>query len=106
MSYTMLIHVVSFQLICCRIFIWELFPEWIFPLLTGFSIFCLANPASTDFTHMFGGSNFNEGLGFLSLCFDWRYISAIWNPFVTPLRAQVLTQQPPFLNDTSGLHVS
>ncbi|KAG6900828.1 hypothetical protein C0993_000147 [Termitomyces sp. T159_Od127] len=57
------------------IFIWELFPEWIFPLLTGFSIFCLADQRSQDFTRIFGGSNGNEGLGLLSICFDWQYIA-------------------------------
>ena len=46
-----------------------------FPLLTGLSIFCLANPNSQDFTRIFGGSNGNEGLGLLSICFDWQYIS-------------------------------
>jgi len=70
------------------IFIWELFPEWIFPLLTGFSIFCLANPKSADFTRIFGGSNGNEGLGILSICFDWQYISGGTNPFAVPLQAQ------------------
>ncbi|KAI0298904.1 OPT oligopeptide transporter protein-domain-containing protein [Russula brevipes] len=62
------------------IFVWELFPEWIFPLLTGLSVFY--------FTRLFGGSNGNEGLGLLSLCFDWQYISAAWNPLTIPLRAQ------------------
>ncbi|KAF7316671.1 OPT oligopeptide transporter [Mycena chlorophos] len=57
------------------IFFWEILPEWMFPLLTGFSIFCLANPRSGDFTRVFGGSNGNEGLGLLSLCLDWQYIS-------------------------------
>ncbi|KAH9986323.1 OPT oligopeptide transporter protein-domain-containing protein [Russula compacta] len=70
------------------IFIWELFPEYIFPLLTGFSVFCLAHPTSPGFTRVFGGSNNNEGLGLLSLSFDWNYISAAWNPFVIPLKAQ------------------
>ncbi|KIM40535.1 hypothetical protein M413DRAFT_72764 [Hebeloma cylindrosporum] len=70
------------------IFIWELFPEWIFPLLTGFSIFCIANQKSPDFTRVFGGSNGNEGLGLLSICFDWQYISAGVNPMAIPLRAQ------------------
>jgi OPT family small oligopeptide transporter len=70
------------------IFIWELFPEWIFPLLTGFSIFCLANQRSPDFTRVFGGSNGNEGLGLLSICFDWQYISGGYNPMAIPLRAQ------------------
>ncbi|KAI9461265.1 OPT oligopeptide transporter [Lactarius psammicola] len=71
------------------IFIWEIFPEWIFPLLTGFSVFCLANQGSRDFTRVFGGSNGNEGLGLLSICFDWQYISGLANPFAIPLRAQV-----------------
>ncbi|KAI0058142.1 OPT superfamily oligopeptide transporter [Artomyces pyxidatus] len=71
------------------LFIWEIFPEWMFPLLTGFSIFCLANQTSPDFTRIFGGSNGNEGLGLLSVCFDWQYISGGGNPFAIPLRAQV-----------------
>ncbi|KAF8150696.1 OPT oligopeptide transporter protein-domain-containing protein [Crassisporium funariophilum] len=70
------------------IFFWEILPEWMFPLLTGFSIFCLANPKSTDFTRVFGGSNGNEGLGLLSLCFDWQFISGGTNPMAIPLRAQ------------------
>ncbi|THH03265.1 hypothetical protein EW145_g6393 [Phellinidium pouzarii] len=70
------------------IFVWELFPEWIFPLLTGFSIFCLADSGSADFTRVFGGSNGNEGLGLLSVCFDWQYISGGVNPFTIPLQAQ------------------
>ncbi|KAI9452586.1 OPT oligopeptide transporter protein-domain-containing protein [Russula earlei] len=78
-----------FYIAVLAIFTWELFPEWIFPLLTGFSVFCLANPTSPDFTHLFGGTNGNEGLGFLSLSFDWQYISATWNPFAIPLRTQV-----------------
>lgn len=61
-----------------RIFIWELFPEWIFPLLTGLSIFCLANPTSPAFSRVFGGTNGNEGLGLLSICFDWQ-VSATSN---------------------------
>ncbi|KAJ7707539.1 OPT oligopeptide transporter protein-domain-containing protein [Mycena rosella] len=70
------------------IFFWEILPEWMFPLLTGFSIFCLANPRSTDFTRIFGGSNGNEGLGLLSICFDWQYISGGVNPMTIPLKAQ------------------
>ena len=70
------------------IFFWELFPEWIFPLLTGFSVFCLANQKNPDFTRVFGGSNGNEGLGLLSICFDWQFISGGVNPFAIPLQAQ------------------
>ncbi|KAJ7455304.1 OPT oligopeptide transporter protein-domain-containing protein [Mycena galericulata] len=57
------------------IFFWEILPEWMFPLLTGFSIFCLANQRSQDFTRIFGGSNGNEGLGCV-------------NPMTIPLKAQ------------------
>jgi OPT family small oligopeptide transporter len=77
-----------FWLAFFAIFIWELFPEWIFPLLTGFSVFCIANQKSPDFTRIFGGSNGNEGLGLLSICFDWQYISGGVNPMAIPLRAQ------------------
>ncbi|VDC00489.1 unnamed protein product [Peniophora sp. CBMAI 1063] len=70
------------------IFFWEILPEWMFPLITGFSVFCLANQSSMDFTRVFGGSNGNEGLGLLSICFDWQYISGGVNPFVIPLKAQ------------------
>ncbi|KAI6019141.1 OPT oligopeptide transporter protein-domain-containing protein [Pisolithus marmoratus] len=70
------------------IFVWELFPEWMFPLLTGFSIFCLAAPNSPAVSRLFGGSNGNEGLGLLSICFDWQYISAL-NPFIVPLKALI-----------------
>jgi hypothetical protein len=54
------------------IFFWELFPEWIFPLLTGLSIFCLAAPNNAAVSQVFGGTNGNEGLGLLSICFDWQ----------------------------------
>lgn len=70
------------------IFFWEILPEWMFPLLTGFSVFCLANPRSVDFTRIFGGSNGNEGLGLLSICFDWQYIAGSVNPMAIPLKVQ------------------
>ncbi|KAJ7691568.1 OPT oligopeptide transporter protein-domain-containing protein [Mycena rosella] len=79
------------------VFFWELLPEWMFPLLTGFSVFCLANPRSPDFTRIFGGANGNEGMGFLSICLDWQYISGDpgihrgflgVNPMTIPLKAQ------------------
>jgi hypothetical protein len=78
-----------FYMVFAAIFFWELFPEWIFPLLTGFSIFCLAAPNKAVVSRVFGGSNGNEGLGLLSICFDWQYISAMWNPMAIPLKAQV-----------------
>ena len=62
-------------------FLWEIFPSYIFPLLNGFSIFCLASQHAPPhvqevFTHLFGGADSNEGLGFLSISFDWQYITS------------------------------
>jgi OPT family oligopeptide transporter len=56
------------------IIVWEILPEYIFPLTAGISIFCLAQQHSTTFTYIFGGANGNEGLGILSWCMDWQYI--------------------------------
>lgn len=65
--------------------VWELFPQYIMPVLTGVSVFCLANRSSLVFTTVFGGSNGNEGLGLLALSFDWQYIttSAFFLPLIT-----------------------
>ena len=54
----------------------------IFPLLTGVSIFCLANNTSTVFRNVFGGGSNNEGMGLLSWCFDWNLIGSpcLYNP--------------------------
>ncbi|KAA1466657.1 OPT superfamily oligopeptide transporter [Dentipellis sp. KUC8613] len=62
-------------------FIYEIIPSYIFPFLNGFSIFCLASqhasPKTQDvFTNIFGGADGNEGLGLLSLSFDWQYIGS------------------------------
>lgn len=65
-----------FMYVFCAVFVWEIFPQWICPLLAGVSIFCLANRTSPVFTNIFGGSSGNEGLGLFSLCFDWNYITS------------------------------
>jgi hypothetical protein len=62
-------------------FIFEIIPSYIFPLLNGFNIFCLASrhasPGVQDvFTNIFGGADSNEGLGLFSLSFDWQYIGS------------------------------
>ncbi|KAF7799543.1 hypothetical protein EIP86_010780 [Pleurotus ostreatoroseus] len=69
-------------------FCWEvidrviIIPQWIFPLLTGVSIFCLANNTSTVFRNVFGGASNNEGMGLLSWSFDWNLIGSacLYNP--------------------------
>jgi hypothetical protein len=55
------------------------------PLLTGVSIFCLANQNSAVFTNIFGGASGNEGLGLFSLCLDWQYISSGYSPLYYPM---------------------
>ncbi|KAL0579510.1 hypothetical protein V5O48_002503 [Marasmius crinis-equi] len=74
------------------IFIWEWFPEYIAPTLTGISIFCLARQHSPWVTRIFGGAAGNEGLGLFALCFDWNYVGsggsslgALFTPFSTQL---------------------
>lgn len=73
------------------IFVWEFFPQYMFTLLEGFSIFCLASQHNLIFTNLFGGASGNEGLGFLSLCFDWEYVAPFGSPMFLPL--QTLTNQ-------------
>ncbi|KAF8610390.1 oligopeptide transporter [Ceratobasidium sp. AG-I] len=63
--------------------VYEIFPQYIFPLLNGFSVFCLASQKASDnvrevFTNIFGGISGNEGLGLLSLSFDWQYIGSTY----------------------------
>ena len=75
--------------IFCYIFffflVWEIFPEYIFPVLEGVSIFCLAHQDSLVFTNLFGGASGNEGVGFLAISFDWNYIAPFGSPLWLPL---------------------
>ncbi|KAH0360275.1 OPT superfamily oligopeptide transporter, partial [Aureobasidium melanogenum] len=74
-----------FYIIFAVIFVWEVFPEYLFPVLEGVSIFCLADQQNLVFTNLFGGASGNEGLGFLSICFDWQYIASLGSPLWLPL---------------------
>lgn len=70
-------------------FIYEIIPAYIFPSLNGFNIFCLSSQHAPShlrdvFTNLFGGATANEGLGFLSLSFDWQYIGATYGSPATP----------------------
>ncbi|KAI9312463.1 OPT family small oligopeptide transporter [Dichotomocladium elegans] len=69
-------------------FVYEFIPQYMFPLLGGISIFCLANPGSVWFQRLFGGLAVNEGLGILQLSFDWNYLSTM-DPLVLPLWVQL-----------------
>lgn len=59
----------------------------IFPLLTGISIFCLANNHSSVFRNVFGGASNNEGMGLLSWSLDWNLIGS--NCLFNPLWLQI-----------------
>lgn len=76
---------IVFGIVFTAIFCWEIVPEWIMPILTGVSIFCLADQKSATFTNIFGGTDGNEGLGLFSLCFDWDYISGGYSPLFFPV---------------------
>ena len=65
-----------FYWVAGAIFVWEWFPEYIMPILVGIQVFCLANRKSYTFTNLFGGAAGNEGLGLLSICLDWQYITS------------------------------
>ncbi|RCH93242.1 hypothetical protein CU097_011933 [Rhizopus azygosporus] len=57
------------------IFVYEFIPLYMWPLLSGFSIVCLASRNSQVVQNLFGGVDPNEGLGFLNLCFDWNRLN-------------------------------
>ncbi|KAH9972971.1 oligopeptide transporter [Lactifluus volemus] len=72
-----------FWIAFAAMFIYEILPSYIFPLLNGLNIFCLtsqhASPGVQNvFTNIFGGANANEGLGLFSLGFDWQYIGSVF----------------------------
>ncbi|KAJ6256139.1 hypothetical protein Dda_8974 [Drechslerella dactyloides] len=76
-----------FWWVCGAVIVWEIVPQYMFPLTVGISILCLANQHSAVFTHLFGGSNGNEGLGLLSWCMDWQYVGT--DQFVIPMNTLV-----------------
>lgn len=78
-----------FYIVFFVMIVYEIIPEWMFPLLQGVSIFCLANKNRMLFTNLFGGSQGNEGLGFLSISFDWQYIASLGSPLWIPLQTQI-----------------
>ncbi|KAF2768319.1 OPT superfamily oligopeptide transporter [Teratosphaeria nubilosa] len=78
-----------FYIVFAVIFCWEAFPEYIFTVLTGVSIFCLADQHNLVFTNLFGGASGNEGLGMFSFCFDWNYIAGLQSPLWYPLQTMV-----------------
>ncbi|KAH9441959.1 hypothetical protein Pst134EA_032003 [Puccinia striiformis f. sp. tritici] len=69
--------------------LYEIIPTYLMPALQGVSFPCLALPASTLITSLFGGVAPFEGLGFFELSFDWNIVGA-GSPLAMPLFAQAL----------------
>ncbi|CDZ98289.1 Sexual differentiation process protein ISP4 [Phaffia rhodozyma] len=80
-----------FWIIFAAIFVWEIFPQWIFPWLTGISVICLFSHNNPTTRNIFGGSNNNEGLGLFSICTDWLLIgsSCLYTPLWTQLNQNI-----------------
>ncbi|KZT11134.1 OPT oligopeptide transporter [Laetiporus sulphureus 93-53] len=80
-----------FWTVFALLFCWEIFPEWIFPVLTGVSVFCLADNHSSVVRNIFGGASNNEGMGLLAVCFDWNLISStcLWSPLWLQLNQDI-----------------
>lgn len=78
-----------FYIVFFILFFWEVVPEYMFPLLAGVSVFCLAHQDSLVFTNLFGGSSGNEGLGLFSISLDWNYVASTGSPIWVPLQTLV-----------------
>lgn len=76
-----------FYIVFFILFFWTIVPEYMFTVLEGVSIFCLADQHNLVFTNLFGGASGNEGLGLLSLSFDWNYVASLGSPLWYPLYA-------------------
>ncbi|GAA5808032.1 hypothetical protein MFLAVUS_001414 [Mucor flavus] len=77
-----------FFLIFGAVFIYEFIPQYMFPMLGGVSIVCLAKNDSPWVQRLFGGLGTNEGLGMFQLSFDWNLLS-YYTPLVIPLWIQL-----------------
>ncbi|ORX58721.1 OPT family small oligopeptide transporter [Hesseltinella vesiculosa] len=77
-----------FFMVFGAIFVYEIIPQYMFPMLGAFSVFCLARDDSLWFQRLFGGSGVNEGLGILSISLDWNLLSYL-TPLVLPLWVQM-----------------
>ncbi|KAI8834203.1 OPT oligopeptide transporter protein-domain-containing protein [Chytriomyces cf. hyalinus JEL632] len=80
-----------FWMATAGLFFWTFMPQYLAPTLIGVSVFCLANQNSPRFTQLFGGVNNNEGLGILSISFDWNNIGedGLVYPWVTQVNQMV-----------------
>ncbi|EPS95634.1 OPT oligopeptide transporter [Fomitopsis schrenkii] len=80
-----------FWIVFAVLFCWEIVPEWMFPVLSGVSILCIADNRSSVVRNIFGGATSNEGMGMLSLCLDWNLINSLcfWAPLSYQLNIDI-----------------
>ncbi|WAR54424.1 hypothetical protein PtB15_4B41 [Puccinia triticina] len=81
-------HLGLFKTVFFGTAIYEIFPQYIAPTLQAINPFCLRWQHSPAVTRLFGGALAHEGLGMLSLSFDWNVVGAL-GPLFTPFAAQV-----------------
>ena len=77
-----------FFIVFGAIFVYEFIPQYMFPMLGGISIVCLAKNDSPWIQRLFGGLGVNEGMGMFQLSFDWNLLSA-FAPLVYPFWVQM-----------------
>ncbi|KAI8048032.1 OPT family small oligopeptide transporter [Gilbertella persicaria] len=77
-----------FFIIFSAVFVYEFIPQYMFPMLGGISIVCLARNDSAWVQRLFGGLGTNEGLGIFQFSFDWNLLSN-YTPLVIPLWIQL-----------------
>lgn len=70
------------------IFIYEFIPQYMFPMIGGISIICLAKNDSRWVQRLFGGLGANEGMGMFQICLDWNLLS-YFSPLVYPFWVQM-----------------
>ncbi|EIM86127.1 OPT oligopeptide transporter [Stereum hirsutum FP-91666 SS1] len=58
------------------VFCYEIIPQWMFPLMTGWTIFCLIDHKHAAIRNIFGGASNNEGMGLFAVCLDWNLITS------------------------------
>ncbi|KAL7315338.1 hypothetical protein PS15m_006798 [Mucor circinelloides] len=77
-----------FFIVFGAIFVYEFIPQYMFPMLGGISIICLAKNDSRWVQRLFGGLATNEGMGMFQLSFDWNLLTS-YNPLYIPLWIQL-----------------
>lgn len=71
-----------FGYVAVAAFVWEWFPEYMFPLLASLPLICWMGHGN-PIAYVLGSGYY--GFGILDLSLDWNYISGVMQPMYTPL---------------------